>query len=68
MILKALYDYYKRSNDLPQKGMELKEIGFLLVLSRDVQFIRFEDKRIDNKHAQEFLVKKSVERTSAPQS
>ena len=68
MILKALYDYYKRSNDLPQKGMEIKEIGFLLVLSRDGQFIRFEDKRIDNKHAQEFLVKKSVERTSAPKA
>lgn len=68
MILKALYDYYKRNNNLPQKGMELKEIGFLLVLDRNGKFIRFEDRRIDNKHAQEFLVKKSVGRTSAPKA
>ena len=31
-------------------------------------FIRFEDRRIDSKHAQEFLVTKSVGRTSAPKA
>ena len=35
MILKALYDYYKRCDNLPAKGMEEKEIGFLIVLSPD---------------------------------
>lgn len=68
MILKALYDYYQRSNNLPKKGMELKEIAFLLVLDSLGNFIRFEDRRIDSKHAQEFLVTKSVGRTSAPKA
>ena len=68
MILKALYDYYHRSGNLPQKGMELKEIGFLLVIDAEGEFVRFEDRRIDNLHAQEFLVKKSIGRTSAPRA
>lgn len=68
MILKALYDYYHRCGNLPQRGMELKEIGFLLVLDRMGNFVRFEDRRIDSRHAQEFLVKKSIERTSAPKA
>lgn len=68
MILKALYDYYHRCDNLPQRGMELKEIGFLLILDSNGNFVRFEDRRIDNKHAQEFLVKKSVGRTSAPKA
>lgn len=65
MILKALYDYYNRCGDLPRKGMELKEIGFLIVINKNGQFIRFEDRRSDKKQAQKFLVKKHVERTSA---
>lgn len=68
MILKALYDYYQRSNNLPRKGMELKEIAFLLVLDSAGNFKRFEDRRIDSKHAQEFLVTKAVGRTSAPKA
>lgn len=47
MILKALYDYYNRCDNLPPKGMEDKEIGFILVLSTDGRFLRFEDCRID---------------------
>ena len=66
MILKALYDYYHRCGDLPRNGMELKEIGFLLVIDKDGHFLRFEDRRIDKTRAQEFCVKKSVGRTSAP--
>jgi len=65
MILQALYDYYNRSGDLPRKGMELKEIGFLIVIDKEGHFLRFEDRRIDKKQAQKFLVKKHVERTSA---
>ncbi len=65
MILNALYDYYHRSGDLPQKGMELKEIGFLIVIDKEGRFLRFEDRRIDNKQAQKFLVKKHIGRTSA---
>ena len=65
MILKALYDYYYRCGNLPQKGMELKEIGFLIVVDKDGHFLRFEDRRIDKKQAQKFLVKKHIGRTSA---
>ena len=65
MILKALYDYYHRCGNLPRRGMELKEIGFLIVIDSEGNFLRFEDRRIDRKQAQKFLVKKHVGRTSA---
>ena len=38
MILKALYDYYNRCGDLPMPGMEEKEIGFIIVLSKEGRF------------------------------
>ena len=67
MILQALYEFYERSKDtLPVLGRELKEIGFLIVIDKDGNFLRFEDRRIDKKHAQRFLVTKQVGRTSAP--
>ena len=66
MLLKALYDYYHRSGNLPTMGMELKEIGFIIVIDKCGNFLRFEDRRIDKKSAQQFLVKKSVGRSSAP--
>lgn len=66
MILRALYDYYQRCEGLPAFGMELKQIAFLIVIDRDGHFLRFEDRRIDKKSAQQFLVKKSVGRSSAP--
>lgn len=67
MILKALYDYYERCKDkLPAFGLELKEIGFIIVIDASGRFVRFEDKRIDKKQAQQFLVKKHVGRSSAP--
>lgn len=65
MILQALYDYYLLCGDLPRKGMELKEIGFLIVIDKEGHFLRFEDRRIDKKQAQRFLVKKHVGKTSA---
>ena len=65
MILKALYDYYKRCDNLPTKGMEEKEIGFLIVLSPKGEFLRFEDCRIGKDHARLYLVKKHVGRSSA---
>lgn len=65
MILQALYNYYHRCGNLPRKGMELKEIGFLIVIDKNGKFLRFEDRRIDKKQAQKFLVKKHIGRTSA---
>ena len=66
MILKALYDYYNRCDNLPALGMELKQIGFLIVIDKNGRFLRFEDCRIDKNTAKSFLVKKSVGRSSAP--
>ena len=66
MILKALYYYYQRCENLPALGMEFKEIGFIIVIDNNGSFLRFEDRRIDKKSAQQFLVKKSVGRSSAP--
>lgn len=65
MILKALYDYYNRCDNLPPKGMEEKEIGFLLILSPDGRFLRFEDCRIDKDDARVYIVKKHIGRSSA---
>lgn len=65
MILKALYDYYNRRDNLPAKGMKEKEIGFLIVLSPDGQFLRFEDCRTEKDRARVYLVKKHVGRSSA---
>lgn len=67
MILKALYDYYHRSgSDVAPYGMEYKEIGFVIVIDKEGHFLRFEDRRIDKKAAQVFLVSKSVGRASSP--
>lgn len=67
MILKALYDYYHRCGNLPKPGLELKQIGFIIVLDSNGKFVQLEDRRIvDTRRSQEFLVKKSVSRTSAP--
>ena len=65
MILKALYDYYDRCGNLPAAGMEEKEIGFIIVISEEGKFVRFEDCRTDKNQAKMYLVKKHVERSSA---
>ena len=65
MILKALYNYYNRCNNLPARGLEEKEIGFLIVLSPNGQFLRFEDCRTGKDRARVYLVKKHVGRSSA---
>lgn len=66
MILKALYDYYHRCDNLPAMGMELKQIGFVIVINNKGQFIRIEDCRISKDEARTFLVKKSVDRSRTP--
>lgn len=65
MILKALYDYYQRCDNLPALGMEEKEIGFVLVIDKKGKFIRIEDNRKDKNTAKTFLVRKHVGRTSS---
>lgn len=66
MILKALYDYYHRcaeSEHLPMLGMEAKEIGFVIVLSKEGKFLRIEN-LVDGGKGKIFYVKKSVGRSS----
>lgn len=66
MILKALYDYYNRCGDaLAPEGMEYKEIGFLIVITKEGDFVRIEDCRIDKKRCNTFLVPKTVKRSGS---
>lgn len=64
MILKALYDYYYRSEGLPLSGLELKEIGYLIVLEKDGIFIRLESRMNDKKKTSSFIVLQAVKRSS----
>lgn len=63
MILKALYDYYHRSSDLPILGAELKEIGYLIVIDEDGTFLRLESRMIDNQIATRYLVSQTIPRS-----
>lgn len=62
MILKALYDYYNRCGNLPARGAEFKEIGYLIVLSKDGTFLRIESRMLNKKQASSFLVLQAVNR------
>lgn len=69
MILKSLYDYaHTQSGAIPPRGMERKEIEFVIVIDSEGRFKRFEHKRIDKKQCVSFLVAKGVKRTSSPKS
>ena len=46
MILKALYDYYQRCENLPALGMEFKEIGFIIVIDNNGNFLRFDRQKV----------------------
>lgn len=63
MILRALYDYYNRCEGLAQKGLELKEIGYLIVIDKDGSFLRIESRMKDKKTAQAFIVLQTVKRS-----
>ena len=66
MILKALYDYYNRSGNLPPAGWAKKEIEFLIVIDKNGNFVTIEQRRIDKKHVQSFIVPKEARSGSAP--
>lgn len=60
MILKALSEYYRRKTDLPKFGRELVEIAFIIVIDKNGNFLRFEDRRINKSSAQNFVVTKRI--------
>lgn len=64
MILKALYDYYHRSDDLAPEGWEKKEIPFIILIDKEGTFIGLIDTHIDKKKCREYIVIKSKGRTS----
>ena len=53
MILKALYDYYNRCEGLSAKGLEQKEIGYLIVIDKDGAFVRIESRMRSEEHTSE---------------
>lgn len=63
MILKALYDYYHRCEGFVTKGLESKEIGFLIVINIDGSFVRIESRMLDKKTASSFVVLQTVKRS-----
>lgn len=63
MILKALYDYYHRCGNLPEPGLEEKEIGYLIVIQKDGSFVRIENRMINKNTAQTFIVPQTVKRS-----
>lgn len=63
MIVKALCDYYDRCKDMPQKGTELKEIGYLIVIDEEGKFKHLESCMLDKKHASKFLVLQTNQRS-----
>lgn len=64
MILQSLYKYYKAHPDLPKVGTEEKQLGFLIVIDKDGNFLRLEDKRLNKKEAQSYIVTKTQVKSS----
>ncbi len=62
MILKALYDYYHRSGDLPPMGFEKKELYFIIVIKEDGTLVRIEDTR-NGKTPKSYIVPRGETRT-----
>ncbi|MCF0179380.1 MAG: type I-C CRISPR-associated protein Cas8c/Csd1 [Bacteroidales bacterium] len=63
MILKALYDYYHRSGDLPPMGFEKIGISYVIVIDNDGNFKRI-DPKIKDKKPIEFCVHQKCRKSS----
>ena len=63
MILKALYEYYDRSDKVAPVGKEYKEIVFLVKIRHDGTFVGIEDTRNEEGNGNKYLVSKSWGRT-----
>lgn len=65
MILKSLYDYaHTVADKIPERGIELKEIAYVIVIDRTGKFVRFESKRINKTKCQSFPVARTANRSS----
>ena len=63
MILQALYEYYKRRDDLPKPGFELKEFKYELILDPDGTFRELACVVSENKRGLSRLVPRSCKRS-----
>jgi len=76
MILQALYDYYQRKaadpeSNIAPRGLEWKEIPFIIVIDNEGNFKNLEDTRSGDgkqKRAKNFLVLKTKSRTGSKAS
>lgn len=69
MILQRLYDYaHDMADKIPPRGMDFKEIEFVVVIDSGGRFLRLESKRIDKRRCAKFCVAKGVSRTSNPKA
>ena len=62
MIMQALYEYYRRRDDLPRFGMELKEFQFLIIIQQDGTFSDLVNVQTVPKKGTPFLVPRSFKR------
>ena len=64
MILKALYDYYNRCDNLPAKGMAYVNFYYAIVIDKEGKFMRLEP--LGNEEGIPLLTLRPEERTSSP--
>ena len=64
MILKALYDYYNRCDNLPAKGMAYVNFYYAIVIDTDGNFLRLEP--LGDDEGIPLLTLRPEERTSSP--
>ena len=64
MILKALYDYYNRCDNLPSKGMAYVNFFYAIVIDQEGKFIRLES--LGDEEGISLLTLRPEERTSSP--
>lgn len=64
MILKALYDYYNRCDNLPARGMAFVNFCYAIVIDKEGTFIRLEP--LGDEEGIPLLTLRPEERTSSP--
>lgn len=69
MILQALHAlYYRRQDELPPQGFELKELPFLIVISKEGNFLSLQDTRTkvgEKLNGRKYLVPKELGRSGS---
>lgn len=64
MILRALYDYYHNSKNMPGYGLSVERIAFIIVIDNEGNILRIEDTRDSSGAENTFIVKYPEARSS----